>query len=97
MELYKNNLNEILAEKKIDLKIINLEEFSENPLDYSKDLFKFLDLKWDKEIVDQNYGRSTIIKTVSNIQVRKKITKHDLNYLKNYIPLLKKYGIKELT
>ena len=31
MELYKNNLNEILAEKKIDLKIINLEEFSENP------------------------------------------------------------------
>ena len=97
MELYKNNLNEILAEKKIDLKIINLEEFSENPIDYSKDLFKFLDLKWDKKIVDQNYGKPTIIKTVSNIQVRNKITKHDLNYLKNYIPLLKKYGIKELA
>lgn len=97
MELYKNNLNEILAEKKIDLKIINLEEFSENPIDYSKDLFKFLDLKWDKKIVDQNYGKPTIIKTVSNIQVRNKITKHDLNYLKNYIPLLKNYGIKELT
>ena len=97
MELYENNLNEILLEKKIDLKIINLENFSENPLDNSKNLFNFLGIKWNKKIIDENYKKTTIIKTVSNLQVRNKITKHDLSYLENYIPFLKKYGIKKLT
>ena len=97
MELYENNLNEILLEKKIALKIINLENFSENPLDNSKNLFNFLGIKWNKKIIDENYKKTTIIKTVSNLQVRNKITKHDLSYLENYIPFLKKYGIKKLT
>ena len=97
MELYENNLNEILLEKKINLKIINLESFSENPVDNSKNLFSFLGIKWNKKIIDENYKKTTIIKTVSNLQVRNKITKHDLSYLENYIPLLKKYGIKKLT
>ena len=97
MELYENNLNEILLEKKIDLKIINLENFSENPLDNSKNLFNFLGIKWNKKIIDDKYKKTTIIKTVSNLQVRNKITKHDLSYLENYIPFLKKYGIKKLT
>ena len=97
MELYENNLNEILLEKKIALKIINLENFSENPLDNSKNLFNFLGIKWNKKIIDDNYKKTTIIKTVSNLQVRNKITKHDLSYLENYIPFLKKYGIKKLT
>ncbi len=94
MELYENNLNEILLEKKINLKIINLENFSENPVDNSKNLFNFLGIKWNKKIIDENYKKTTIIKTVSNFQVRNKITKHDLSYLENYIPFLKKYGIK---
>ena len=97
MELYENNLNEILLEKKIALKIINLENFSENPLDNSKNLFNFLGIKWNEKIIDENYKKKTIIKTVSNLQVRNKITKHDLNYLENYIPFLKKYGVKKLT
>ena len=97
MELYENNLNEILLEKKINLEIINLENFSENPVDNSKNLFNFLGIKWNKKIIDENYKKTTIIKTVSNLQVRNKITKHDLSYLENYIPLLKKYGIKKLT
>ena len=97
MELYENNLNEILLEKKIALKIINLENFSENPLNNSKNLFNFLGIKWNKKIIDENYKKPTIIKTVSNLQVRNKITKHDLSYLENYIPFLKKYGIKKLT
>ena len=97
MELYENNLNEILLEKKIALKIINLENFSENPLDNSKNLFNFLGIKWNKKIIDENYKKTTIIKTVSNLQVRNKITKHDLSYLENYIPFLKKYGLKKLT
>ncbi len=97
MELYENNLNEITLEKKIDLKIVNLENFSENPLNSSKNLFNFLGIKWNKKIIDENYNKTTIIKTVSNLQVRNKITKHDLSYLENYIPLLKKYGIKKLS
>ena len=97
MELYENHLNEILLEKKIDLKIVNLENFSENPLDSSKNLFNFLGIKWNKKIIDENYKKTTIIKTVSNLQVRNKITKHDLSYLENYIPFLKKYGLKKLT
>ena len=94
MELYENNLNDVLLEKKIDLKIINIENFSENPLDNSKNLFNFLGIKWNKKIINENYKKTTIIKTVSNLQVRNKIIKHDLSYLKNYMPFLKKYGIK---
>ena len=94
MELYENNLNDVLLEKKIDLKIVNIEDFSENPLDNSKNLFNFLGIKWNKKIINENYKKTTIIKTVSNLQVRNKIIKHDLSYLKNYMPFLKKYGIK---
>ena len=94
MELYENNLNDVLLEKKIDLKIINIENFSENPLDNSKNLFNFLGIKWNKKIINENYKKTAIIKTVSNLQVRNKIIKHDLSYLKNYMPFLKKYGIK---
>ena len=94
MELYENNLNDVLLEKKIDLKIINIENFSENPLDNSKNLFNFLGINWNKKIINENYKKTAIIKTVSNLQVRNKIIKHDLSYLKNYMPFLKKYGIK---
>ena len=94
MELYENNLNDVLLEKKINLKIVNIENFSENPLDNSKNLFNFLGIKWNKKIINENYKKTTIIKTVSNLQVRNKIIKHDLSYLKNYMPFLKKYGIK---
>ena len=48
----------------------------------------------DGILIDENYKKTTIIKTVSNLQVRNKIIKHDLSYLKNYMPFLKKYGIK---
>ena len=41
-------------------------------------------------------NKEKIIKTVSNLQVRKKIQKHDLNYLENYLPLLNKYPIDKL-
>ena len=58
--------------------------------------FNFLGIKWNDDVLNVNLNQQTIIKTVSNIQVRNKIIKHDLSYLKNYIPLLEKYGIKNL-
>ncbi len=97
IQLYENKLNKIINEKKINIKIIDLEDFSNDPLNKSKDLFKFLKIKWNKDILNFSPNERLTIKTVSNIQVRNKITKHDLSYLENYIPLLKKYGMKKLT
>ncbi len=96
IDLYKNKLTEILSEKKINIKIIEIENFSNDPLSNSKDLFNFLGIKWNEDVLNINFNQQAIIKTVSNIQVRNKIFKHDLSYLKNYIPLLEKYGIKNL-
>tara|TARA_A100000164_G_C21938739_1_gene789475 strand:- start:2444 stop:3895 length:1452 start_codon:yes stop_codon:yes gene_type:complete len=94
MELYQNKLNEVLSNKFIDIKIIEIENFSEDPLNNSRELFEFLDLKWTKNIFDKKNEKEMVIKTLSNLQVRNKITQHDLSYLENYIPFLKNYGIK---
>jgi hypothetical protein len=96
IDLYNNKLIEILSEKKINIKVIDIENFSNDPLNNSKDLFNFIGIKWNEDVLNINSNQQTIIKTVSNIQVRSKIVKHDLSYLKNYIPLLEKYGIKNL-
>ncbi len=97
MDLYKNKLIKITSEKKINIKIIDLEKFSNDPLNNSKDLFKFLGIKWNKDVLNIDKKKELIIKTVSNIQAREKITKHDLDYLKKYIPILEKYGKIKLT
>ena len=94
--LYKDKLTEITSEKKINIKIVDLEDFSNNPLKNAQDLFKFLGIKWNKNVLNFNTKKKLIIKTVSNIQARNKITKHDLNYLKDYIPILEKYGKTKL-
>ena len=96
MNLYKDKLTEITSEKKINIKIVDLEDFSNNPLKNAQDLFKFLGIKWNKNVLNFNTKKKLIIKTVSNIQARNKITKHDLNYLKDYIPILEKYGKTKL-
>ena len=96
MNLYNNKLEQIISNKNIKLKIIELEKFTENPKMYSKDLFNFLELKWKEEILKSDFKTEHKIKTVSNIQVRNKISKHELSYLDNYIPILKKYGIDDL-
>ncbi len=97
IELYKNKLNEILSNKLINIKIIDLEDFSNDPLNNSKDLFKFLGIKWTNDVLNVNSNQQPIIKTVSNIQVRSKIKKHDLSYIKNYTPFLKEYKLNRLV
>ncbi len=96
INLYNNKLNQIVSNKKIQFKIIELEKFSENPKVYSKDLFEFLGLEWSQQILDPSLKTEYKIKTISNIQVRNKISKHELSYLDNYIPLLRKYRIDNL-
>ena len=87
--LQKNNLNK-------DYYIIKLEELTENPIDESKKLFNFLDLDWSIECINLRNKKGNIIKTMSNIQLRDDLKKHDLSYLKNYINIFndvtKKYN-----
>tara|TARA_Y100001958_G_C21165963_1_gene498804 strand:- start:1022 stop:1207 length:186 start_codon:yes stop_codon:yes gene_type:complete len=56
-------------------------------------LYKFLDLKWSEKCLE-NENKNLIIKTASNLQVRNKIKKHDLGYIKSYSKFLKELGFK---
>ena len=90
MNLYDEKLKSILNDRTISLKVINLEELTVNPKKISKDLFNFLDLKWSEESLLLNAKNKKIIKTLSHIQAREKIKKHNLDYLDNYLPILKR-------
>jgi len=96
MNLYNNKIEEIISENKIKIKVIELEKFSHNPNEISKDLFNFLGINWHDKILINSINKKRIIKTVSNLQVRKKISKHDLSYLDNYLPFLRNYDIEKL-
>ena len=96
MNLYTSKVKKIISENKIKIKLVELENFSQNPVEASKDLFNFLGINWDDNVLENSYKKKIIIKTVSNLQVRKKISKHDLGYLDNYLPYLKNYEIEKL-
>ncbi len=93
MNTYDYKLKKILADKKLNIKILNLEELTKNPKKITKDLFNFLGFEWKQEFLDLSLIEKKSIKTLSNIQSRKKIIEHDLNYLDNYSPFLKNFGI----
>lgn len=97
MNLYENNLKKIINENKIKIKIIELENFSNNPIDVSKDLFNFLGIDWNNKILENAKSQNKRIQTVSNLQVRKKISKHDLGYLDDYFPFLHNLDIEKLV
>ena len=96
MNLYNNKIEEIISENKIKIKVIELEKYYHNPNEISKDLFNFLGINWHDKILINSINKKRIIKTVSNLQVRKKISKHDLSYLDNYLPFLRDYNIEKL-
>jgi len=92
-KIYQNKLEEILLEKKIQIKVIELEKLSNNPEPVTKELFNFLELNWSDKCLQIAENKNKIIKTVSNKQVRDSIKKHDLSYLANYDFFLKKYNL----
>ena len=96
MNIYNNKIQSIIDDKKINVKIVELENFTSNPKQVSQDLFKFLELNWNDKILTESIKKKKIIQTVSKLQVRKEISKHDLSYLENYLPFLQKYGIEKL-
>ena len=54
-------------------------------------------MRWDEKILDTFHNKERLIKTVSNLQVRSSIKKHDLSYIKNYIPFLQEFKLNRLV
>ena len=92
-ELYSNKLNNLKKDNLKNLLIINLEDLTNDPINVSKNLYKFLNLDWSKECLESN-NKKLIIKTASNLQARNEIKKHDLDYIKSYSKILKELGFK---
>ena len=92
--LYFNKLNMLKNNKFYNIHIVNLEELTQNPEMVSKKLYNYLNLDWDKDCIKKN-NKNAIIKTASNLQVRKEITKHDLGYTSNYLKILNDLGFKD--
>ena len=89
---YFKKLDEIKKDKSIKIHVIELEHLTNDPENVSKKLFKFLDLDWSIDCV-QDYSNDLIVKTASNLQVRKEIKKHDLSYTSNYLKIFKDMGL----
>ena len=49
-------------------------------------------MEWSKECLD-NINDNLVVKTESNLQVRKEITKHNLDYTLNYVQIFKDLGL----
>ena len=92
-ELYSNRLNNLKKDNLENLLIINLEDLTNDPINVSKNLYKFLNLDWSKKCLESN-NKNLIIKTASNLQARNEIKKHDLDYIKSYSKILKELGFK---
>jgi tetratricopeptide (TPR) repeat protein len=82
LDMYYQILKKVNSDK--NCLIISLEELSKNPIDKSKKLYNFLDLNWSSDCINFHNKKNNPIKTLSNIQLRNKIKKHDLSYLQNY-------------
>ena len=92
-ELYSNRLNNLKKDNLENLLIVNLEDLTNDPINVSKNLYKFLNLDWSKKCLESN-NKNLIIKTASNLQARNEIKKHDLDYIKSYSKILKELGFK---
>ena len=70
---------------------VNLSELTNSPLMSSKKIFKFCNLEWDKSVLKFYERDDLVIKTASNIQIRKEIFKYDSSKFKEYEKPFRKY------
>ena len=73
---------------------INLEKFTKNSENDSKEIYKFCGLNWNKDVLNFYKRENLNVKTLSFTQIRKKISKYDEKKYQPYFDLLKKYKIK---
>ena len=70
---------------------VNLSELTNDPVFSSKKIFKFCNLEWDRSVLKFYERDDLVIKTASNIQIRKEIFKYDSSKFKEYEKPFRKY------
>ena len=86
----------IILKKKYPDKIlsINLEELTNKPVEISKELYKFCNLKWSNKVLEFYDRKDLVVSTASNIQIRQNINKYDRDKYKPYKQFLKIFSNK---
>ena len=72
---------------------INIEEFTKNEVQLSKEIYNFCNLKWSEGSLEFYKRKDLLSKTASNIQIREKIFKYDSSKYKVY----KKYILEFIS
>ena len=92
---YINDYIEIINfyEKKYSDKIlsVDLESLTKNQVMYSKKIFEFCKLNWSPDILNFYKNKNLVVKTLSNTQLRDKITTYDNEKYKPYEKLIEKF------
>ena len=70
---------------------VDLEKFTNNSEDFSKKIYSFCNLSWDKDILNFYKRKNLSTKTLSFAQVRNKISKYNEKKYKPYFYILDKY------
>ena len=95
---YMDNYIKLISfyEKKYSNQIltINLEELTNNQKFYTKKLLKFCNLSWTPEILEFYKKKNFVVKTLSNIQLRDKITPYNQTKYKPYEKILENFRNK---
>ena len=73
---------------------LEFENFLSDPIEQSKKLMDFCEIKWSKKCLEFYKRKDIVSKTTSNIQIREAIYKHDVKKYLPYKKLLDKYGEK---
>ena len=96
--VYINNNKKVIKyfKQKYPLKILDIElkQLTLDEIKISKKIFKFCDLKWDKKSLEFYKRKDLKIRTLSNTQIRNKITKYDSKKYQPYRYLIKGYEKK---
>ena len=84
---YKNKYPDVIMD-------INLEQFTQNSENISKEIYKFCGLNWNKEVL-KFYKRNNLnVKTLSFTQIRNKVSKYNKKKYQPYFHLLEKFKMK---
>ena len=70
---------------------VNLKELTNQNEDWSKKIYNFCELEWSQDVLEFYKQKKTFVNTASNIQVRKKMYKYDIDKYKVYSEILKKF------
>ena len=73
---------------------VELKNFTENSLEISKELFSFCKLDWHKSSLEFYKRHDLISKTASNVQIRNKIFKYNVDKYKDYKKFIEKFENK---